>query len=93
MTVVTDEVGVRTLRLELSRYLAAVRRGREVTVTDHGRPVARLVPIEESAVRLADLIVAGGAEAAETPKGDWLPDPMDIGVGVDIDDLVRQQRQ
>lgn len=37
-------IGIRELRDGLSRYLAAVRGGDVVTVTDHGKPVARLVP-------------------------------------------------
>lgn len=38
-------VGVRELRDGLSRYLMAVRGGAELTVTDHGKAVARLVPL------------------------------------------------
>ncbi|WP_194831905.1 type II toxin-antitoxin system Phd/YefM family antitoxin [Nocardia sp. XZ_19_369] len=38
------EVGVRELRDSLSSYLAEVRAGRTVTVTDHGQPIARIVP-------------------------------------------------
>lgn len=37
--------GVRDLRDHLSRYLERVRAGEEVTVTDRGRPTARLVPV------------------------------------------------
>ncbi|MCV7379817.1 prevent-host-death protein [Mycobacterium alsense] len=40
------EVGVRELRDQLSRHLAQVRAGRTVTVTDHGRPIARIVPVD-----------------------------------------------
>ena len=40
-----DVVGIRELRDGLSRYLAEVRAGR--TVTDHGRPIARIVPVDE----------------------------------------------
>ena len=40
------EVGIRELRNRLSHYVAEVRAGGEVTVTDHGRAVARLVPLE-----------------------------------------------
>lgn len=39
-------VGVRKLRDGLSRHLVAVRGGEEITVTDHGKPVARLVPYD-----------------------------------------------
>jgi prevent-host-death family protein len=41
------EVGIRELRLNLSRYVARVRDGGvEVIVTDRGEPVARLSPID-----------------------------------------------
>ena len=39
--------GVREAGQDLSSLIADVRRGREVVITDHGRPVARLVPIRE----------------------------------------------
>jgi prevent-host-death family protein len=37
--------GVREARQDLSGLIDDVRKGREVVITDHGRPVARLVPI------------------------------------------------
>jgi prevent-host-death family protein len=40
------DVGIRELKLHLSAYLAKVRAGATVTVTDRGRPVARLAPLE-----------------------------------------------
>lgn len=39
-------VGVKELRDGLSRHLALVRWGAEITVTDHGKPVARLLPYD-----------------------------------------------
>lgn len=38
-------IGIRELRDGLSRYLAEVRAGRVVTITDHGQPIARIVPV------------------------------------------------
>lgn len=38
-------VGVADLKARLSLYLDRVRSGREVVVTEHGHPVARLVPV------------------------------------------------
>ena len=38
------EIGIRELRDGLSRHLAEVRRGRILTVTDHGHVIARIVP-------------------------------------------------
>jgi prevent-host-death family protein len=40
-------VGIRALRDELSRYLSEVKRGHTITVTERGRPIARIVPITE----------------------------------------------
>ena len=36
--------GVREARQNLSALLDEVKRGREVVITEHGRPVAKLVP-------------------------------------------------
>jgi prevent-host-death family protein len=39
------KAGVAELKARLSRYLDRVKAGEEVLVTDHGRPVARIVPV------------------------------------------------
>lgn len=39
-------IGVAELKNNLSRHLRDVEAGEEVVVTDHGRPLARIVPIE-----------------------------------------------
>ena len=38
------EAGIREARQNLTALIEEVRRGHEVTITDRGRPVARLVP-------------------------------------------------
>ena len=38
-------VGIRELRANLSGYVSAVKLGRSYTLTEHGKPVARLVPV------------------------------------------------
>jgi len=43
--------GVREVRQTLSDLLQEVRRGREVVITDRGRPVARLVPPQRESPR------------------------------------------
>ena len=40
-------VSVATLKNNLGRYLAAVRRGGEIVITSHRHPVARIVPAEK----------------------------------------------
>ena len=52
------DIGIRELRDGLSRHLAEVRSGRTITVTDHGRPIARIVPIDQPSA-LERLIAEG----------------------------------
>jgi prevent-host-death family protein len=40
------DVGIRELRNQLSKWVARVRGGEEVTITDRGKAVARIVPVE-----------------------------------------------
>jgi prevent-host-death family protein len=60
-----SDVGIRELRDHLSRYISQVREGSEVTVTDHGRAVARIVPLDRP--RLLDQLIE---EGLVTPAGD-----------------------
>ena len=52
-----QSIGVRELRQNASRYLAQVARGESLEITQHGRPVARLVPIATDS--WAGLIASG----------------------------------
>jgi prevent-host-death family protein len=58
-----SEVGVRALKQNASAVVAAAAAGREVTITDRGRPVAQLVPIASG--RLDALVAAGRARPAK----------------------------
>jgi len=42
------EVGVKTLKDQLSEYLRRVREGERIVITDRGNPIAMLSPMEES---------------------------------------------
>jgi prevent-host-death family protein len=57
----TLDVGVRELKTRLSAHLARVKGGATITVTERGRPVARLVPVErvEPPTPVAALVAAG----------------------------------
>ena len=39
------EVGIREFSADLSRFVKRANAGEEFVVTDHGKPVARLVPM------------------------------------------------
>ncbi|WP_409331880.1 type II toxin-antitoxin system Phd/YefM family antitoxin [Trujillonella humicola] len=81
-------VGVRELRDGLSRYLAEVRTGGTVTVTDHGRPVARIVPVDRPTA-LERLIAEGIVQPPRRRKGS-LPEP--VRAQGTVSDLVPEQR-
>ena len=46
VTMVMMTAGVAELKARLSDYLARVRAGSEVLVTERGRPVAKIVPVD-----------------------------------------------
>lgn len=87
---VVIEVGIRSLRNHLSRYLDEVKEGRPVTVTEHGRPIARIVPIEQARTTLEELIRQGVVTPAGKAGG-TLPEPVH-GAGP-VSDLVAEQRR
>lgn len=87
------DVGVRELRDGLSRHLATVRGGQEITVTDHGKAIAKIVPINQESP-LERLI----AEGVVTPPAnlsprEQLPEPIDAGPGVRLSDLIIEMRR
>lgn len=85
---------MRELKDNLSRYLAIVREGGEVLVTDHGRPVARVIPIhgKTSSERLAALIATGAITPANR-RSRTAPRPQGLPGGATISDLVKDQRR
>jgi prevent-host-death family protein len=83
------EIGVRELRDKLSRHLAQVRQGRTVTITDHGRPIARIIPVQRP-TRLETLREEGRVTPGRVAKQP-APDPVP-GDGT-VSDLLDDQRR
>jgi prevent-host-death family protein len=83
------EIGIRELRDRLSRHLAEVREGRIVTVTDHGRPIARIVPVQRPS-KLEQLREEGRVKRAPTRKQ---PAPVPLTTSGTVSDLVTEQRR
>jgi prevent-host-death family protein len=52
----TTHVGIREAKMHLSRYLKMVRKGSEVIITDRGKPVGKIVPIEPKELPLLDRV-------------------------------------
>lgn len=45
-------VGIRDAKLNLSKYIKMVKDGKDIIITDRGRPVGKIVPIEHEELPL-----------------------------------------
>jgi prevent-host-death family protein len=83
------EIGIRELRDHLSGYLERVRNGEEVVVTDRGRAVARVVPIDGE--RAIDRLVRKGRVLRATRRK--RPSAPPLSTGAVVSDLLAEQRR
>jgi prevent-host-death family protein len=69
MTADAHAVGLRDLRHHTSEVLARVRHGETIDVTEHGRLIARIVPVGERQPPpiLQQLVASGRAVLAQRP--------------------------
>ena len=80
------QIGVRQLREGLSRALRRVSAGETLEVTDHGRPVARLVPVTAVVAGLEELVAAGTLIPAHDRRP--LPEPLDLPSSMSSEEAV-----
>lgn len=76
------KVGSREFKNRLGRYLAAVRKGQSLLITDRGRPVAKLIPADSEEApedplraRLLELEAQGLIRLPKRPIKDFKPVP------------------
>ena len=84
------EVGIRDLRADLSRWIKRVREGEELLITDRGKPVARIVPMDGQ--RKIDKLIAAGL-VSPSPKPWHGPPPRPVKAKGTVSDLVAEQRR
>jgi prevent-host-death family protein len=89
-------VGVAELKAKLSEYLARVRAGEEVVVTDRGRPIARIGPahaVEDE--HLAELERAGLVKIGTGISEEFLnaPRPRPAAGGSLLEALLEERRE
>lgn len=90
MCYMVDEVGVRELRQHASALLDRVATGVTIQITNHGHPVAQLVPVGGQRQGRADLIASGdlqpgrgdvlGIEPVRAPDGSATTDQLLAGL-------------
>jgi prevent-host-death family protein len=54
-------IGIRELRSKLSEYVREVKAGETIVVTEHGRPVARIIPEVTSLQERLEALTKSGA--------------------------------
>jgi prevent-host-death family protein len=84
------EVGIRDFRNELSRWLDVVKGGRDVVITDRGRPVARLIPATSS--KPLDRLIAMGLVRPPTARKTPASGGPKIPVKGSVSELVSELR-
>jgi prevent-host-death family protein len=84
------DVGIRELRDGLSRYLARVREGGTITITDHGKPIARIVPVGRLTT-YEQMKLDGRITPAQRPKGP-APEPIELASGGTVSEFIAEQR-
>lgn len=77
------QVGVYEAKTHLPQLLDEVERGETVTITRHGKPVARIVPVDARRLTVHQAIEAMIAFGKEHPLGD----------GITIRELIEEGRR
>lgn len=85
-------MGIRELRAELAAAVQRAHAGERTVVTSHGRPVAQLGPLDESAPDLDRLVTAGAVVPPRRTSAFRPPAPVSIWSGVRIDRALRELR-
>jgi prevent-host-death family protein len=79
-------VGIRDAKIHLSRYLKLVQKGEEVIITDHGRPVGKIVPMVSRDLDLREridrLVEQGIIEPLSGERLLTIPPPIPVPKGV-----------
>ncbi len=89
-------VGIRDAKMHLSKYIKMVQRGTEVIITDRGRPVGKIVPIQKKDLTLEERIKVledqGLIEKQTTKHMKKIPSPIPVSENV-AQQFLREDRE
>ena len=75
-------IGVREAKIHLSQLLEDVQIGREIIITNHGKPVGKIIPVPQESLSLADRIEKlerqGWIEPRRAKEERRLPSPLPL---------------
>ena len=89
-------VGIRDAKMHLSKYIKMVQKGTEVIITDRGRPVGKIVPIQNEDLTLEERIKVledqGLIEKQSTESMQKIPSPIPVSDNV-AQQFLREDRE
>ena len=92
----TTSVGIRDAKMHLSKYLKMVQQGAEVTITDRGRPVGKIIPIHPMEMPLTERIKRmedrGQIEPATAKDQVIIPPPIPVPDGI-VQKILQEERE
>jgi prevent-host-death family protein len=75
-------IGVREAKIHLSRLLEDVQNGKEIIITNHGKPVGKIIPIPQESLTLEERIERLERQGWIGPRGATeeihLPSPLPV---------------
>jgi len=78
----TANVGIREAKMNLSKYLKKVQKGTELIITDRGRPIGKIVPIQNEDLSLEDrikiMVDRGVIEKISSKRLNKIPPPIPV---------------
>ena len=88
-----ETIGLRELRQNASKYVHRAAAGESITITEHGRAVAELRPLQAHQTLYDRMVASGEIIPAEQPTGvlfDKPLEPLDLGFSASAE-LERQR--
>lgn len=85
-----ETIGIRELRQHASRYLARVKAGASIAITERGRLIARIVPVDPDEDLRTTLIASGALAPAAEPWPEIDVDRLETG---DISTVLNELRE
>jgi prevent-host-death family protein len=85
-----EQIGIRELRQHASKWIEKVKSGASIQITDRGRPVARLMPVNSTDLERDALTAAGLLIPAATPRTAF--DTANLIVGHALIPILDEQR-
>jgi len=87
------KVGIRELKENLSKYMAKVKSGQSIVITEHGKPVGRIIPEGQSLEERVEALVQAGVIAWNGKKLKRIKPPAVNKSNKLVSDIVIEMRE